>query len=301
MDDPAVFLEAGVKAMLYASVLVAIGASAARWLLLRRAVAELGADRILAIEQSVARAALMAASFALAASGLRVWTHAVSAFGFHDALSWDTLKLIALHSGWSHGWKPQGIAALILMLACAAGARHRAFWPLATLATLVFTATIPLLGHAAGSGGRVALHALHILASGVWLGTLAVILFVPIPAASLGSAGLLLTSGGIRLLILRRFSPIALSSAVSVVAAGLVVAWLYLGALSNLWSTAYGRVLLLKSALVAGVVICGYANWQRLRRLREDAESSAWIIVLEATLAATVVIVTGFLTEIGHP
>ena len=88
MPDTAVLLEAGAKALLYASLLIAIGASALRWLLLPRAAGDLGARRVLAIEQSIAHLALGAAGLALAACLLRVWTHTVSAFGLSDAGSW---------------------------------------------------------------------------------------------------------------------------------------------------------------------------------------------------------------------
>ena len=128
MPDPAVVLEGGAKALLYASLLVAIGASAARWLLLRRVTAELGAGRIPAIEQSVARIALWAACLALAASGLRVWTHTVAAFGFDGAGSWDALRLIAFHSRWGQSWGIQFIAALVFVGACAATVWRRTFW-----------------------------------------------------------------------------------------------------------------------------------------------------------------------------
>ncbi|MGA3236309.1 MAG: CopD family protein [Bryobacteraceae bacterium] len=301
MPDPAVVLEASAKALLYASLLVGIGASAARWLLLRRAIAELGADLVPAIEQSVARIALGAASLALAACGLRVWTHTVAAFGFDGARSWDTLRLIALHSRWGQSWGIQFIAALVFMAACAATVWRRTFWPLATLSVVGFTATIPLLGHASGDTARMAVHALHILAAGVWLGTLSAVLLISVPPASFGPMGTPLTSRRMRLLILRRFSPIALPSAATVVAAGLVASWFYVGAVSNLWTTAYGRLLVLKAGLVVGISACGYVNWRHVRKLHEKSASSASIVVLEATLAAAVAIVTGYLTEIGHP
>lgn len=301
MPDPAVVLEGSAKALLYASLLVAIGASAVRWLLLRRVIAELGAGLVLVIEQSVARIALGAASLALAASGLRVWTHTVAAFGFYGARSWGALSLIALHSRWGQSWGTQFIAALVFMVACAATVWRRTFWPLATLSAVGFTATIPFLGHASGDMARMAVHALHILAAGVWLGTLAAVLLISVPPASLGPMGMPLTARRMRLLILRRFSPIALPSAATVVAAGLVASWFYVGVVSNLWTTAYGRLLVLKAGLVVGVSVCGYVNWRRLRKLHEESGSSALIVVLEATLAAAVVIVTGYLTEIGHP
>ena len=301
MPDPAVLLEGGAKALIYASLLVIIGASAARWLLLPRAAAELGGGCVAAIEQRIAHLAFAAAVLALAASGLRVWTHTVSAFGFDGARSWETIKLIAWQSRWGQDWKFQMIAAFILVVTSAMAWFRREAWPLATLATLVFTATLPLLGHAAGNGARMALHAVHILGAGFWLGTLAVVLLIRIPAASPDSMEPRLASGRARLLILRRFSPIALSSAMTMVGAGLVIAFLYLGSVSNLWTTAYGRILILKVALVVGVAICGYVNWKRLRRMYDEDEPSTAMVVLEVTLAAVVLIVTGFLTEMGHP
>jgi len=286
VPDPAVAFEGSAKALLYASLLVAIGSSAARWLLLRRTVADLGADCVAAMERSVALTALVAGFLALGASVLRVWTHAVAVFGFGDARSWDTLRLIALQSRWGQSWRYQAIAAGVYTLACVVTVWRREFWPAATLAVVGFTATIPLLGHAAGDPARMAVHTLHILAAGVWLGTLAVVVLLP-------------GSWRIRFLILRRFAPIAMPGSAVVAGAGLIASWYYVGAISNLWITPYGRVLLLKTMLVAGISVCGYINWRRLRRMRGEGGFS--IVVLEATLAGAVVVATGFLTEIGHP
>jgi putative copper export protein len=301
VPDPAVFLEAGAKALLYASLLIAIGASALRWLLLPRAAGELGPQRVIAIEESIARLALGAAVGALIACGLRVWTHTASAFGLGDAGSWDNLKLIALESRWGQNWKLQTAAALTLVVASSITAWRRGAWPVATLAVIFFTATIPLLGHAAGDVLRMALHTVHILAAGFWLGTLGVVLVMRLPGGSLDSSEPRLTARRIRLIILCRFSMLALPSAGAAIAAGVVAAYLYVGAFSNLWATAYGRVLLLKVGLVGGIAWAGYANWRRLRGLREVDESSVAIMVLEAMLAIVVVIVTGLLTEMAHP
>jgi putative copper export protein len=298
VPDPALVLEGSAKAILYASLLVTIGGSAARWLLLQRTVADLGPGCVSALEQSAARVALAAASLALGATGLRLWTHSVAAFGFDGATSWDTLKLIALHSRWGESWRTQLIAAAILVVSCAAAFWRRRFWPLATLAVAGFTATMPLLGHASGNAARMTVHALHILGAGVWLGSLTVVLLIPVPSASLDATGPPLTARRIRLLILRRFSSVALPGAATAIAAGLIASWFYVGALSDLWTTAYGRVLVLKAALVAGISMCGYINWRRLRAMHVE---SASLVVLEAALAAAVAIVTGFLTEIGHP
>jgi putative copper export protein len=301
VPEPAVALEAGAKALLYASLLVVIGTSAARWLLLPRVGDEIGADGVAIIERSVARLAVFAAVAALAASGVRVWTHTVSAFGFDGARSWDALQLIARRSRWGAGWRPQAIAASVLVLASIATVRRRAAWPLATLAAIAFTATIPLLGHASGDGVRLVLHTVHILAGGSWLGTLAVVLLCRVPQSSLVSMEASLTRRQIRLFILRRFSVLALSGAVTAVVVGVVAAWLYVGTVANLWMTIYGRMLVLKVGLVGAVSMCGYVNWHHIRRLPVGNDSSLSVMLLETTLAIAVVIVTGYLTEIGHP
>ena len=49
------------------------------------------------------------------------------------------------------------------------------------------------------------------------------------------------------------------------------------------------------------IVVCGYTDWQRLRKLHGKSAPTATIIVLETMLALAVVIVTGYLTEIAHP
>lgn len=299
MPDPAVLLEAGAKVFLYASLLVVVGASALRWLLLPRVSAELGAHRISLIEQSSARVALLASVCALGSCVLRLWTHTVAAFSFADA-SLENIKVIALQSRWGQGWKVQLTAALILTIACAITWQRREAWPVATLAALVFTFTIPLLGHAAGNIFREALDGVHVLAAGVWLGTLAVVLVVPMPNVKPDS-GARVSGQHVRLLILRNFWPIALPSAATAAAAGVVAAYLYVGMFSNLWTTAYGRILLLKVALVGAIGGCGFVNWRRLKRMIPYETGSLAIIVLEAALAVAVVLVTALLTETAHP
>jgi putative copper export protein len=299
VPDPAVLLEASAKVFLYASLLVLIGAGALRWLLLPRAYADLGAARIRLIEQRTAGLALLASVCALGSSALRLWTHTVAAFGFPDA-GLDNIKLIALESRWGQGWKVQVAAALIMTAACAITTRWREAWPFATLSVLFFTCTIPLLGHAAGNILREALHCVHILAAGIWLGTLAVVLALRIPDVIPDSSSRV-SGRHVRLLLLQKFWPIALPSAITVAAAGLVAAYLYVGAFSNLWTTAYGRILLLKVALVAAIGGCGFVNWRRLRRMIPNETDSLAIVVLEALLAVAVLLVTALLTETGHP
>lgn len=299
MPDPPVLLEAGANAVLYASLLLLIGASALRWLLLPRCEPELG-PRIRMLEHSGARIAIGAAIVALCICLLRAWAHTVAAFGPTDA-GWDNLKLISLQSRWGHAWQLQVAAVAIVIIAAVFTAWRRAAWPFETLAILFFTATIPLLGHAAGDPLRLALHTVHILAAGTWLGTLATVLLVRMPDSDPDSIGATYGGQRARQIILQRFWMVAAPSAAIVVAAGIVAAYLYVGALSNLWATAYGRILLAKLALVGGIAACGYSNWQRMRKSHPEKLSAETIIVLEAALAGAVVLVTALLTETAHP
>ena len=299
MPDAAVWLEASAKAVLYGSLLVLIGASALHWLLLPRCTLELGA-RTEMLSRSGARISLWAAIISLCASLFRAWTHTVAAFGFGDS-GWGNLKLIALQSRWGHSWQLQLAAVAIVVIASALTTRWRAAWAFETLSVVLFAGTIPLLGHAAGDSYRVALHTLHILAAGTWLGTLAMALLVRMPYGDPDSIGAIHSSRHVRHIILRRFWQVAVPSAAAAVAAGVVAAYLYIGSLSNLWTTAYGRMLLVKIALVGGIAACGYSNWQRLRKSHPEKLPDETVIVLEAVLAGAVVLVTALLTETGHP
>jgi len=299
VPEATVWLEAGAKAILYGSLLLLIGASALRWLLVPRCALELG-PRFPLLFESNARIALRAAIIALCACLFRAWTHTVAAFGFGDA-GWDNVKLIALQSRWGHSWQLQLAAAAIVVIACAGTVRLPAAWPFETLAVLIFTATIPLLGHAAGDFLRMALHTVHILAAGTWLGTLAVVLLVRMPYNEVASAAFTDSNQRLRQIILRRFWTVAIPSAATAVAAGVMAAYLYVGAFSNLWTTAYGRVLLVKVALAGGIAICGYSNWRRLRRMHPQKMTGETLIVLETVLTFAVVLATALLTETGHP
>ncbi len=234
MPDPGLVAEGSVKALLYASVLVTIGASAVHWLLLPRASTELGADCAAKLDLSVARLGLAGVSIAAFSTLLRVWSHTVAAFGVGDSGILDNVAMVALRSHWGESWRIQMAAAAVCILTGFVALQHRRFRPLYTLATVGFAASLPMLGHAAGSVLRMAVDVAHILAGGVWLGSLAVVVLTTIGRPQ-----------QIRVAILLRFSAVALPGAGIVVAAGLIAAWLYLGKVSDLWLTDYGRVLAL--------------------------------------------------------
>lgn len=95
------------------------------------------------------------------------------------------------------------------------------------------------------------------------------------------------------------FSPTALFFAGVVVATGVFSAWLHVGEVTALWTTGYGRTLLLKVGVLSLVFATGAYNWLRVKptlgspaaagRLRRSATVELAIAVL--VLAVTAVLV----------
>lgn len=271
-------LEAAGKAILYASLLTLLGACTASWLLRTHPRGlELGAA-----DGMFARLGLAAAAFTFALLLYRLMTHTVAVFGMADAWSWESVSIVGFQSRWGGSWRVQMTAASICVLSAAW------FWKktatlrllLVTLTAVSLCSTFPLAGHAAGSTFRHTVATLHMLGAGAWLGTLAALWFA-------GDAG-----GP----LFRRFSPLALSGAALAVASGLTMGAIYLAGLGNLWTTGYGRLLALKTALFLVACRYGYVNWRHVR-----AGERAPVVTRETVLAAVIVLVTAFLTEMEHP
>ena len=207
-----VAIEAAAKAVLYAALLSALGASAARWLLLPRVRRLVDAAVIDGLERSLRRVGLVAATVVVFALVLRAWTHTVAVSGLADSWRWESIRLVTIESRWGSSWQMQGIAACVWVLAHGAiRVGRKTGWLLATLAGIGFCFTWTLSGHAAGVPSRMLLHALHMLGAGVWLGTLSALLVSNVTAGRVG--------------LLRSFAPVALSGAAVVALTGSTAAW----------------------------------------------------------------------------
>ncbi|MGK2961775.1 MAG: copper resistance CopC/CopD family protein [Gemmatimonadaceae bacterium] len=143
----------------------------------------------------------------------------------------------------------------------------------AAFATAIAAGITPAFGgHAvAGDTAYVAVPAdiVHVIGGSAWLGTLAVIMLVAIPAA-------LKTPDDVRpgarvAMLINKFSPLALTCGASVVATGLGASVIRLPRLDVLWTTPYGVVLLLKLVFVLFLFGAGAWNWRRMKpRLTGD-------------------------------
>jgi len=107
--------------------------------------------------------------------------------------------------------------------------------------------------------------------------------------------------------VVPRFGRIALPAFMVVLVAGVVNAAIELGSLPALWNSGYGRVLLVKGALVLAVALASYAHALRLRpRVAAGAggalERRHWrILAGEPALGVAVVLVTALLVAYSPP
>jgi copper transport protein len=131
--------------------------------------------------------------------------------------------------------------------------------PLAALAAL------PALGGHAGVQSPVALltpaNVLHVLAMGAWLGGVAVLLLVLRAATARLEAG-----ERTRLLaaVVARFSTMAGVAIAVLLASGITQGLVEVRTVPNLVETAFGRAVLVKAVLFAGLVALGWINRRRL-------------------------------------
>jgi putative copper export protein len=304
VDPLSLALEAAPKALVYVAVLLAVGTCAARSLFRRRVSFDAPPHAAALVDRTCAGLAITAALLAAVGLLLRAWGHTAASFGIIEAFDWQNLRLIAWESDWGGGWRRQCAAALVFGV-CAWSITQwgDAGWSLADLGAVALCYAIPLTGHAAGEPGPLLLHGTHVLAGGLWLGTLTATALVTHVAGAGDPRGAPGEPPSLRTHMLARFFPLALTGAVVALATGLAAVCLYLGPIGNLLSTTYGWALLMKVVFVGDVVTFGFLNWKSLHRppSPDAARLRTTFLFGEIVMAAAVVAVTAVLTEVGHP
>ncbi|MDX6532717.1 MAG: copper transport protein [Gaiellales bacterium] len=151
-----------------------------------------------------------------------------------------------------------------------------------------------IAGHA-GDPGRgplvMGLDAIHVAAAAAWIGGLAQLTWVT-PHATRGLADDV--RDRVRTAIAGRFSRIALCSVAVLSATGVARAFWELDSITQVWTTSYGRVLMLKIALL--VVILAIAS--QSRRLLGRFQSLRRSVAAELAVAAGVVAAVALLTNL---
>jgi putative copper export protein len=171
-------------------------------------------------------------------------------------------------------------------------------WLLAAIGVL-FSVLQPL--YTGRGAGKV--NAVHILAASTWLGTLLVLAIVGIRGvvarAPSGTPRSRLVAD-----LVNSFSPLALTAATVVALTGATTAWMHLKRISALYTTGYGKALIVKLILVAVVVALGGWNWRRVRPTLGDEGTEETIrrsSAMELTFGALVLVATAVLVTLPSP
>jgi copper transport protein len=180
------------------------------------------------------------------------------------------------------------VVAAVGAAVAAAARRYPRLSPGTWLIALLLLPAPSLSGHALDQGRawfEVPVDIVHVAASSIWLGGLLAL-------------ALHLRRGDAPDAAVRRFSTLALVSVAVIAATGVTRAFAELTSVSHVWTTSYGRWLVVKSALLLSLIAFGWANRYRLvptlmgsrPRLRRN-------VFAELVLFAGLVAAVAFLTQ----
>jgi putative copper export protein len=212
----------------------------------------------------------------------------------------DLARAVLLEGSWGAAWVLQSLAAFLLLAISWLWRREpRRLLIVMVLLLLAIVGAQGGLGHGAdevwpGLLGRV-VHATHLLGSGLWLGTLAILALVVLPSLR-GEEGLPALGQ-----VMRAFAAPARVGAGLTALTGIMATWRYTGGeVLALPELLWGRLLLLKVGLVLATMALGAWNWRQgaPALLRGDAGASATIrrtIAVELLLAAIILSLTAWL------
>ncbi len=296
-----------VRAVLSICTIGLIGALSLRWAVLLRYA---GPDAELlraAVDERLRPWIDRLALVAVAATLARFVAQHAAVFGTEQALTRDALATLLFRSNWGRAWWLAITSAIVVTWVAPRLRRStNTAWLVAAAAILLFAASQPLSGHpAAATLPRlaVAMQLLHLVGAGGWVGSLALLTFVAIPAArdpardvSREASHAATGDPDARIAgLIRAFSPTALAFAALLAITGLFTAWGNLGGFAPLWQSEYGRTLAIKLGFLSITAATGAYNWRRVlpslgepissARLRRSSlvELSASLLVLIAT------------------
>lgn len=216
------------------------------------------------------------------------------------------LGAMLLDSTWGRVWIVQFVLALMVAAGFSPVIKRRSgAWPIVAGGILLLAVTPALSGHAVATPLRAGLailaDGLHVIGAGGWMGSLLLVLLAGVPAAlhRRGTDG----PASLRRLI-EAFSPTALAFAALIGVTGVYAAWIHVGFSAALWESSYGRVLLLKLAILAMALAIGAYNWRVVRpRLGSDGATRILrtSVIAELSVGALVLLVTAVLVATPPP
>jgi putative copper resistance protein D len=250
-----------VRAVHFAATAITAGS-----LIFRAAVAEPALRSAEAAASVVRRQTLRVCWISLAiatASGV-IWVllqaAAMSGLSLRQAMTADLLLTVLTETQFGLVSEIRLVLAIILA-GCLANDRFPPVRQLGFTSALGLIAAIAWTGHAGATAGEIGvLHltadVLHLIAAAAWLGGL-VSLALLLAAACRHDA---LVWTPVARAATRRFSTLGIVSVGTILATGIVNSWILVGSLHALTATEYGRLLMLKIILFAGMLMIAAAN-----------------------------------------
>ena len=297
-DSPLGMADIGVRVIRFVCLFVVIGTVVFQFAVLRRALPGVGVAGVIA-----RRVATVGAFASLLLSLVAIARLILQAQIFNANRGTISLSLgqIVGTTRWGTGWLIEMSAAVVASLGFLVARKTKQGWVIAAAMATVLSITPALGGHAAASARFTSLaiitDALHVFGASGWLGSLFILVLVAIPSVMMAA-----TEDHWRQIasLVNAFSPSALLFAGLVVITGAISAWLHLGSVRALWTSDYGRVLLLKVAVLSTVAGTGAYNWRRVRpslgteaatrRLQRSAAveliAGAFVVCITAVLVA---------------
>ena len=215
------------------------------------------------------------------------------------------LLTVATGTPWAAGWW----LSLVCVVLVAWGVFFRregrigsGGWKVITVGALLLPVVPVLSGHGWSDSPRavsaIATY-LHVVAAGGWMGGLGCLLWVnaQLPNHSGQGDPTSTDTPGFAELV-AAFSRVARVAVAVLLVTGALKIWTHIDAASQLWTTPWGRTLLVKSGVVTGVLVLGFYNWRVLRPRLERGEGDGnptRAAIVELLLGVAAVAVTSFL------
>lgn len=290
-----------IRAVLSASTIGLLGTLTLRWVVLARYVGPDAAQLRSAVTERLPRWIDGFGLVALAATIARLVAQHVAVFGSEQALSRDSVGTLLFRSNWGRTWWLAVTAAIVVTwIAPRLRRANNAAWFVAAAAILCFAVSQPLAGHpAAAQTPSIAIttQLFHLIGAGGWVGSLAMLTLLAIPAARQLEGGSTDSAARVAGLV-RAFSPTALVFSALLGITGLYTAWDNLGGFAPLWQSAYGRTLVIKLGFLSIAVATGAYNWRRVLPMLDQPHAGARLrrsSLIELAAALLVLIATAVL------
>jgi putative copper resistance protein D len=228
----------------------------------------------------------------------------MSGLSFAEAVTPDVLSTVVNETQFGLVSEIRMVMA-VMLAGCLAYDRLPLACGLALGLSLGLIAALAWTGHAGSTAGEIgivhlAADILHLFAAAIWIGGLvSLVLLLSVARRDQTRAGMSFARE-----VTQNFSAMGIATVIVVFATGMANAWILVGSLHALTVTGYGRLLMLKMALFAVMLLIAAVNRFWLTpRLGQSSGSDRWLArnsMIEIALALVIFAIVGVLGTL-HP